>query len=232
VIIPDLRGHGASRSQWTAEDWRAGRVRDADFTPRALAADLALLLTALRTGPVVAVGHSMGGQVVTALAVEAPGLVSALVVLDPAYGADDAEIARIPGEQAALRAEGSSWAARFVAGAFSAQAVPGLSEREQRLMTATDPHVLAAAREGMYLAVDSFGARRAATEYLERCDIPTLAIYSHAPAADWHRAHDLRSDASGVEFIPHVGHYLQIEAPQAVAELINSFVARTLETAV
>lgn len=223
VIVPDLRGHGASRSQWTDADWAAGRVRATDFGPRVYAADLARLLTELGTGPVVAVGHSMGGQIVTALAVEHPDLVSALVVLDPAYGADDAEIARIPGEQAELRAEGSAWAARFVAGAFSANATPGQCEREQRLMAATDARVLAAARDFMYLASDSFGARRATAAYLARCDVPTLAIFSYAPAADWYRERGVRNSATAVEVIPDVGHYLQIEAPRAVAGLVNAF---------
>ena len=226
VITPDLRGHGASRSQWTPDDWADGRVRDADFTPRMFAADLARLLSELGTGPVVAVGHSMGGQVVTALAVEHPASVSALVVLDPAYAAADEEIARIPGEQAALRAEGSEWAARFVAGACSEDAVPGQRDREQRLMAATDVRVLAAARDGMYLTADAFGARRATAAYLEHCDVPTLAIYSNAPAADWHRAHGLQHAESVVEVIPEVGHYLQIERPAAVAELVNRFAAK------
>jgi pimeloyl-ACP methyl ester carboxylesterase len=226
TIIPDLRGHGASRSQWTDRDWTAGRVRAKDFTPQAFAADLARLLEERRTGPVIAIGHSMGGQVVTALAVEHPDLVSALVVLDPAYAADEEEIARIPGEQDALRAEGSAWAARFVAGAFSQHAAPGLREREQRLMAATDVRVLAAARDGMYLAPDAFGARPATAAYLERCEAPTLAIYSNRAAADRHRVHGPRHPGSTVVVVPDVGHYLQLENPRAVAEPINRFVAR------
>jgi pimeloyl-ACP methyl ester carboxylesterase len=226
VILPDLRGHGASRSQWTDQDWSRGTVRAADFTPRAFATDLARLLTDLDTGPVIAVGHSMGGQVATALAVEHPASVSALIVLDPAYGADDAEIARIPVEQEALRAEGSAWAARFVAGAFSTHADAGLREREQRLMAATDVRVLAAAREGMYLAPDAFGARQATAAYLARCNTPTLAVYSNAPAADWHRAHGRHHPESVVEVIPDVGHYLQLENPQSTAALINRFAAQ------
>jgi pimeloyl-ACP methyl ester carboxylesterase len=229
VIIPDLRGHGASRSQWTDEDWIRGRVRAEDFTPAAFAADLARLLAEVRRGPVIAVGHSMGGQVVTALAVEYPDLVSALVLLDPAFGADDEEIARIPSEQDALRTEGSAWAARFVAGAFSARADAGLREREQRLMAATDVRVLAAAREGMYLASDAFGARQATAAYLARCAVPTLAVYSNAPAADWHRAHGPRRPGSSVEIIPDAGHYLQLESPRAVAGLIARFVEQLAE---
>ncbi|MBN6055272.1 alpha/beta fold hydrolase, partial [Nonomuraea sp. RK-328] len=62
--------------------------------------------------PVVAIGHSMGAQVVTALAVEHPAAVSALVVIAPAYGADEEEERLIPGRLAALRTEGAAAALR------------------------------------------------------------------------------------------------------------------------
>ena len=225
LIIPDLRGHGASRAQWDDADWRSGAVREADFAPRALAGDLARLLAAVGTGPVVAVGHSMGGQVVTALAVEHPDLVRGLVVLDPAYGADDAEIARMPAEQEALRSEGSAWAARFVASAFSPRADPGMIAREQRLMASTDPRVLIAARDGMYLAPDAFGAIEATREYLARCKTPTLALYSNPRPARRHRAGDLRHPGTMVAVVPGVGHYVHLEDPDAVAEAIRPWLS-------
>ena len=93
-------------------------------------------------------------------------------------------------------------------------------------MAATDVRVLAAARDAMYLTPDAFGARDATTAYLARCTAPTLAIYSNAPAAAWHRAHAPHHPESTVEVIPDVGHYLQLENPPAVAKLINRFAAR------
>ena len=221
MIIPDLRGHGASRSQWTDAHWAGRVVREDDFGPRAFAADLARLLRELGERPVVAVGHSMGGQVVTALAVDYPELVEALVVLDPAYGASDEEMARIPAEQEDLRREGSAWAARFVAGAFSSSATPGIREREVRLMASTDARVLAAARDGMYLADDAFGPSRAAAAYLKRCQTPTLAIYSNDTAAQWYRDNGMQNPNSVVEVISDVGHYLQLEQPEKVATLLK-----------
>src|SRR3954447_24192407 len=74
VIAVDLRGHGRSS------------VPDGGYTAKQMAADVAALLGQLETGPVVAVGHSMGGAVVTALAVEHAQLVAGCVNVDPALG--------------------------------------------------------------------------------------------------------------------------------------------------
>src|SRR4051794_13245272 len=73
VIAVDIRGHG-----------RSG-VTPGGYTPTQFAADIAQLLTQLQTGPVVAIGHSLGGVIVSALAVEHPQLVSAVVSVDPGY---------------------------------------------------------------------------------------------------------------------------------------------------
>ncbi|MEX5713167.1 alpha/beta hydrolase [Parafrankia sp. FMc6] len=73
VIAVDLRGHG-----WSSAP--AGGYTTAQF-----AADLAGLLDHLEIERVVGVGHSMGGSVVSALAVEYPDRVAAVVAVDPAY---------------------------------------------------------------------------------------------------------------------------------------------------
>src|SRR5437879_3497178 len=71
VIAVDLRGHGRSS------------VPESGYDCRTFAEDLAALLRTLGCAPVVAVGHSMGGLVVSALAVEHPDLVQAVVAVDP-----------------------------------------------------------------------------------------------------------------------------------------------------
>src|SRR3954466_9047353 len=91
VIAVDLRGHGYSS------------VPDEGNTPREMAADLAALLDRLAIPEVIAIGHSMGGQVVSILAVEHPDKVRKLVALDPGYGIT-ADVARgFPETIAALR---------------------------------------------------------------------------------------------------------------------------------
>jgi pimeloyl-ACP methyl ester carboxylesterase len=223
MIVPDLRGHGASRCPRPVDE-RAHATSTAErFHPRAYARDLAALLAELDASPVIAVGHSMGGQIVTALAVEHPESIASLVVLDPAYGADDQEMARLPDEQAALLSEGSAWAVRGTAAAFSSRAPARVREREMRQVESMDPRVLAAARHGLYLAADSFGAREASAAYLARCQAPTLGIYSNDTAAEWHRAQAKRHPASEVIVVPDSGHYLHLEQPGRVAELLASW---------
>ena len=70
-------------------------IPDGGYDPRTFAADLAALLRRLDTGPVVAVGHSLGGMIVAALAVEHPEVVRATVAVDPAYGMDASRADRV-----------------------------------------------------------------------------------------------------------------------------------------
>lgn len=70
VLAPDLRGRGRSHPITD----RSGMAVHAD--------DCAAVLHELAAGPVVVVGHSMGGFVASALAARHPELVSALVLVD------------------------------------------------------------------------------------------------------------------------------------------------------
>ncbi|MEU2247390.1 alpha/beta hydrolase [Streptomyces sp. NPDC019224] len=69
VIAPDQRGHGDSD-------------RADDYSREGYVADLVALLGELATGPVVALGHSLGGVNALHLAAERPDLVAALVDVD------------------------------------------------------------------------------------------------------------------------------------------------------
>ncbi|MEU9287763.1 alpha/beta hydrolase [Streptomyces sp. NPDC048275] len=212
VLVPDLRGHG--RSPKPAEGYGAG-----DF-----AADLAELLLRLGTGPVIAVGHSMGGQAVTALTVEHPDLVRGLVVVDPAYGRDEAEAARIPAEQEELRKEGTEWAARFVEGAFHPGTDDELLNRQRQLMLDMDPDVLLQCRVGMYLAPDAFGLRPATGAYLARRRCPVLGVYATSRAAQFERE-TLSDPRSHVVVFDGAGHFLHEERPRDLVELTEHWVA-------
>jgi lipase len=70
LLAPDLRGRGASRT--LPGPWGIDRHAE----------DVAALITASAPGPVVLVGHSMGGFVAAALARRFPDLVSGLVLVD------------------------------------------------------------------------------------------------------------------------------------------------------
>jgi lipase len=70
LLAPDLRGRGASGT--LPGPWGIGRHAE----------DVARLITASGSGPVVLLGHSMGGFVATALVRRFPDLVSGLVLVD------------------------------------------------------------------------------------------------------------------------------------------------------
>jgi pimeloyl-ACP methyl ester carboxylesterase len=208
VIAVDLAGHGHSSP--------------ARAFPRDLAADLVDLLDQAGPQGVIAVGHSMGGQVVTALAVEHPGTVSGLVVIDPAYGAVGDEVEQLPERYAAVARHGWPAALEVLSGAFTAATptrVRVFHEREMQVVTA---EVLASAYAGMYLAPGAFGARPATERYLRRCAIPTLALLTSSDVAGWIGGH-LHGAGSEVLTWPGSGHYLHEEQPEQVADVIANW---------
>jgi pimeloyl-ACP methyl ester carboxylesterase len=203
VVAVDLRGHGRSS------------VPAAGYRPSDLAWDLAQLVRRLGLGRVVAVGHSMGAQVVTALAVEWLEVVEAVVVIDPAYGADDGEARGFGERLRALRAEGAVAAVRML-GALPAEV------REQLL--ATPGHVLAACYAGMYTEPGAFGAMGAAERYLRRRTRPVLCLRSLAGPAAW-EAGLPAPPGSRVVVWPGTGHFLHLERPAATARLIRDWLS-------
>jgi len=203
VVAVDLRGHG--RSSAPAHGYR----------PVDLAGDLARLAARLRLGPVVAVGHSMGAQVVTALAVEHPDAVRSLVVVDPAYGADEREQATFGERLAQLRAEGATAAVRQLG---------ALPPEVQHQILETPGHVLAECYAGMYTDPGAFGAREPAEAYLRRRRCPVLCVRSLAEPARWEAAIPGHPGSRMVVW-PGTGHFLHLERPAAFADLLAGWSA-------
>ncbi|GAB2961352.1 alpha/beta hydrolase [Streptomyces pseudoechinosporeus] len=216
VLVPDLRGHGRSE------------VPAKGNTPAEMADDLAELIDALATGPVTAVGHSMGGQVVNLLAVHHPHTVRSVVALDPAHGAHAAEVEQIPARLAEYEAHGALAAASFVAGAFSPQAPPGLRTAHIRTMLGTPDHVIAQAYAGMYTGPGAVGVRPHSEAYLRRRPQPVLTVWTSAEAAEWERG-TLRVPGSRVDHWAGTGHYLHEERVERTIRLIRDRAA--VETA-
>ncbi|MEV0399604.1 alpha/beta hydrolase [Actinoallomurus sp. NPDC050550] len=212
VIVPDLRGHG--RSDVPAED----------NTPRAMARDLAALIARLAAGPVVAVGHSMGGQVVNLLAVEHPEAIHSVIALDPAHGADGDEVADIPRRLRTYQANGATAAAEFVAAAFSPNAPTGLRTAHVRTMLGTPDHVIVQAYAGMYTDRRAVGIREHSEAYLRLRKCPALTVWTSAAHADWEGG--LRLPGARVEHWPGVGHYLHEERFTETVRLIEQWSGR------
>ncbi|GAA4629607.1 alpha/beta hydrolase [Actinoallomurus vinaceus] len=212
VIVPDLRGHG--RSDVPADG----------NTPRAMARDLAALVARLATGPVVAVGHSMGGQVVNLLAVEHPEAVCSVIALDPAHGAAGDEVADIPRRLRAYQEKGAEAAAEFIAAAFSPDAPAGLRTAHVRTMLGAPGHVVAQAYAGMYTDPEAVGIRARSEAYLRLRACPSLTVWTSAEHAAWEAG--LRLPGARVEHWPGVGHYLHEERVAETVGLIDQWCDR------
>jgi pimeloyl-ACP methyl ester carboxylesterase len=118
VIAPDLRGHGRGiRSR------RIFRLADC-------ADDCAATLVELGTGPVIAVGYSMGGPVAQLLWKRHRDLVSGLVMCATSAGFIPSRRARLPYQSAMLAAAG---AARLATLSRTIPAVPAFGMRSRSL---------------------------------------------------------------------------------------------------
>ncbi|UXY23032.1 alpha/beta hydrolase [Streptomyces cynarae] len=214
VVVPDLRGHGRSP------------VPDQGNTPVEMADDLAALIDSLGTGPVVAVGHSMGGQVVNLLAVRHAARVRTVVALDPAHGAHGAEVDGIPARLAAYREHGARAAAEFVSAAFAPGAPPGLRTAHVRTMLGTPDHVIAQAYAGMYTDRGAVGVRPHSEAYLRLRTRPALTVWTSDEAATWEHG-TLHVPRSRVEHWPDSGHYLHEEHVDRTLRLIEDWAKTT-----
>jgi pimeloyl-ACP methyl ester carboxylesterase len=217
VIMPELRGHGASPAGSDPSRW----------TVSAMVGDLATLVRGERRR-LVAVGHSLGGQMVSTLAARYDGLVAGLAVLDPAYGAGPEEIATVPGRAAAIRAHGSAAAFAQVEPGFSADIPQEARDGVRADMLATPPDVLLALLETTYTGPVEEGSLGAVRALAPRRRTPLLALYSSPHAAALERALPHGGSAE-VREAPGPGHYVHLEHPEWTAATLLDWLARLPE---
>lgn len=97
VVAPDLRGHGRSFRPVTLYDWSK------------IAGDVLALVANLHSGPLFAVGHSMGGFLAALAAATLPDRFSGLLLVDPVlmppeyYHLKASETLRDPGDHPVSR---------------------------------------------------------------------------------------------------------------------------------
>lgn len=224
VITLDQRGHGDSDKPDTAYAWR-------DF-----ATDLAGVIDALGLHDVDAVGHSKGGAAVVGVAAHHPGRIARAVLLDPVL---------VP----TLVARGEPPTNVLAEGARRRRQV--WDSREQMLESfAARPPFDAWRRDFLEAYVDGGtfvrpdgrlelkcpgeiearvyegGARSSGLDDLARIDVPTLLVSGERsgtlpPERARQAAALLRRGR--LEILPGVGHFVPMEAPEAVLRLLRAF---------
>ncbi|MCK9926888.1 alpha/beta hydrolase [Frankia sp. Mgl5] len=223
VIAVDLRGHGRSTGS-------------KGLRPRILAADIAALLrelgvTASNRG-VVAVGHSLGAMVASALAVEHPDLVRAVVAVEPAYGLPEADVERSARSLANLGEPGGvERLLRYLAALAGPDAPEHLTTWHRRRALGVPVDVAQAAFAGMWLDVDQFGRREQSDDYLAKRTCPVLSVYGErrADQAEWESG--LSAGPSDEVHVLPGGHWLHQEHPEVFNSLVLGWLTRLSSTA-
>jgi pimeloyl-ACP methyl ester carboxylesterase len=196
VIAVDIRGHGRSSAPTDG------------YTTQQFAADLAAVLEQLDAAPVVAVGHSMGGSVVSALAVEFPALVRAVVAVDPAYLLPDELAAGIEPMLASLADDDPVPLIQSLVGGLDIPTTdPALRTWHQRRIAGMQPHVL---RQALEAQVTGMALRSHSEPYLRRRQCPVLSFYADPTRAQAEQA-VFADDASRVVTWEGAGHWLHQE---------------------
>jgi pimeloyl-ACP methyl ester carboxylesterase len=212
VIAVDLRGHG-----------RSSAPRDG-YTAVQLASDLAGLLKELDVDGVVVLGHSLGAVVGSALAVEYPSLVAALVCVDPPYLVPDEVASSVQPLLATLRgADPAPVIQQIIQGLDSPGTGPALRTWHLRRAAGVPAHVLRQAFENLTSGLVLNSVSR---PYLRRRDCPVLALYANPEraAAETELFGDQRSRAIGWE---GTGHWLHQERPAEFNATVSAWLAST-----
>jgi pimeloyl-ACP methyl ester carboxylesterase len=213
LIMPDLPGHGAGPAGSDQQRWTVSAMVD----------ELSDLARCVRP-PLVAVGHSLGGQMVSTLAARNDGLLAGLAVLDPAYGASSAEVAAVPGRAAAIRAGGSAAAFAQVEPGISAAMPQNARDAVRADMYAASPEVLLALLETTYTGPGEEGSLSAVRSSAPRRRAPLLALYSTPRAAAVERSLP-HGGPSEVRVAPGPGHYVHLEHPEWTADTLLTWLA-------
>lgn len=218
VIAADLRGHGRSS------------VPGSGYTPRRFAADLAGLLRERDAAPAVVAGHSLGGAVAVAMAVEHPDLVRAIVPVDSAFGMDPAGIA--PFRETLLPALGQPGghgaALAMFDGFYTPATPPNLPTWHRRRMQGMPLHVLQGAIAGLVEAPDQFTIRPQTEVYLARVTCPALSFRAGrqdpVSVAQWERS-CFSHPASRAVGWEGTGHWLHQERPAEFNTILLDWLA-------
>jgi pimeloyl-ACP methyl ester carboxylesterase len=234
VIAVDLLGHGQSAKP------------RGDYSLGAYASGIRDLLSALDHRSATVVGHSLGGGVAMQFAYQFPQRCERLVLIaSGGLGKEVSPWLRLlagPGVEYVLPlvlTRHIHGGLDRVGGLFRRLGVrpdPMLAEVWSTYRGLTDAAAQRAFLHTVRSVIDVTGQRVSAQDrlYLAR-EIPTMIVWGDRdnviPVAHAHAAHEL-IPGSRLEILAGVGHFLPVEVPERLAELIRDFTATTDAAAV
>lgn len=204
VVTLDLAGHGDS-----------GLARDA-WTMEAFGRDAAAVVEELGLERVVLVGHSMGGDVILEAARRLPERVEGLVWVDTYRELGSPRSPEEVEERLApLREDFEKGTRAFVRGMFPPDADDSLVAQVAEDMSSAPPEVALPSLES------AITFEPEALTHLEELEAPVASISPDDPSVD---AASLEEHGVGVHPVPDVGHFIQMEAPEAFNDTLRRVV--------
>jgi pimeloyl-ACP methyl ester carboxylesterase len=210
VVSMDVRGHGQSSTAW------------ADFSVAAVGSDALALIRALDAGPAILIGDSMAGGAAVWAAVEAPELVSGLVLIDPFVRGESTWFTRLLYGLLFTRPWGPvSWSAYYNT-LYPSRKPDDFGAYRQALQANLAQPGRMEALQAMLAA-----SKRASEERLARVRLPALVIMGSKdpdfkdPAAE--AAWVAEQIHAAFQMVPGAGHYPHAEMPDLAASLILPF---------
>lgn len=219
TIAVDLRGHGKSEAPQQEEGYSIYHNSN----------DVYQILNRLAVDRCCLVGHSMGGFSALQFALDHPGMLKGLVLVDTSSGEWDV----IPG-YAELRSKLDELARNEgldAAFAYDAEHNPARIERftrhpDQREIARRK--VLATSVDAYVYVPRSFATWRPVTDRLHEIAVPTLAFCGDEDTGFFRASRILKDSIGGAElvFVPGAGHSPHEERPDFFNEAFLRFLAR------
>ncbi|NHN29354.1 alpha/beta fold hydrolase [Paenibacillus agricola] len=212
-MMPDLRGHGESGAP-------AG-----DYTMDAFAADLAQMIKGLELEPVVMLGHSLGGYITLAFAERYPELLSGFGLIH-STGFPDNEAGK-EGRLKSITTIEEQGLPAFIEGLipklFAPEHLASMPEavaKAKRIGEQTDSQAAIRTLQGMRSRPDR-------NHVLAEAKIPVLLIAGEQDQIiPVERTFSVSSGLITQVQIPSAAHMSMVEAPQALLEAIETFLAK------
>lgn len=221
VITFDNRGVGQS-------DKPAG-----PYTAQMLAADTAGLLDALGIDQAVVMGHSMGGFIAQAMALEFPHKVQKLILCSTNFGGPR-HIPVTPDAMKVLTDMSSDPLTRFKNG-LAVSTAPGWPEKNPEMIQSwvewriANPIEPAAYQSQLAVGMGLLPEAAAFENKLHRIHVPTLILFGeHDKVVPPDNASLLaaRIAESEIVILPDAGHFFPIEIPEAASRAVVEFTNR------
>ncbi|HEX5837914.1 MAG TPA: alpha/beta fold hydrolase [Anaerolineales bacterium] len=221
VITFDNRGVGQS-------DKPAG-----PYTAQMLAADTAGLLEALGIDRAVVMGHSMGGFIAQAMALEFPHRVEKLILCSTNFGGPR-HIPVTPEAMKVLTDVSSDPLTRFKNG-LAVSTAPGWPEKNPKIIQSwvewriANPIEPAAYQSQLAIGMGLLPEAEAFENKLHRIHVPTLILFGeHDKVVPAENASLIaaRIAKSEIVIFPDAGHFFPIEIPEAASRAVVEFTNR------